>query len=167
MPNATANQESVVTHGSFTLERKYPQSPAKVFAAFADPVKKRRWFVEGEPFLIDAFESDFRVGGRERSRFRFKGHEQAPIPAGTPMGNDTVFLDIVPNRRIVLAYSMSMKEVPFSASLATFELIPDGMGTRLVATEQGAFFENSDGIGMREQGWRQLLEALAKELQSA
>lgn len=163
---AAAIRESAVTHGSFTLERKYPQPPAKVFAAFADPAKKRRWFAESKDVVLDSFESDFRIGGRERSRFRFPGHPQAPIPAGTPMGNDGVFLDIVPDRRIVIAYSMSMKEVPFSASLATFELIADGTGTRLVATEQGAFFENSDGIEMRQQGWRQLLEALARELAS-
>lgn len=156
--------EPAVQHGSFTIEKAYPQAPSKVFAAFADPVKLRRWFVEGEGFEVASFEQDFRVGGLLRSRFRFAGNEQAPIPAGTPMGNDSVYLDIIPDRRIVLAYSMSMDGKPFSASLATFELVPDGSGTRLVATEQGAYFENSDGPRMREQGWRQLLESLAAEL---
>lgn len=157
---------STIAHGSFTIERTYPQPPAKVFAAFADPVKFRRWLVEGEGFEVVSYELDFRVGGRMRSRFLFTGHDQAPIPAGSPMGNDSVYLDIVPDRRIVLAYSMTLNEKPFSASLATFELSPEGTGTRLVATEQGAFFEDSDGPRMREQGWRQLLESLAAELEN-
>ncbi len=161
---APSTPASAVRHGSFTIEKTYPQAPSKVFAAFADPVKLRRWFAEGEGFEVVSFEQDFRVGGRMRSRFRFAGNDQAPIPAGTPMGNDSLYLDIVPDQRIVLAYSMTLNEKPFSASLATFELVPEGSGTRLVATEQGAFFENSDGPEMREQGWRQLLDALAAEL---
>jgi uncharacterized protein YndB with AHSA1/START domain len=161
---AAQTKENAIQHGSFTLERMYPHPPAKVFAAFADPDKKRRWFAEGKGFDMISFDMDFRVGGRLRSRFRFAGHPDAPIPAGTPMGNDSVYMDIVPERRIVMAYSMSTQEVPFSASLATFEFMPSGSGTRLVATEQGAYFENSDGPVMREQGWRALLEALAAEL---
>jgi uncharacterized protein YndB with AHSA1/START domain len=163
MKNAPA-KESTIVHGTFTVERTYPQAPAKVFAAFADPAKMRRWFAETKGFEVVSFDQDFKVGGRMRTRFLFPGHPDAPIPAGTPMGNDTVYLDIVPERRIVLAYSMNVNDTPFSASLATFELVPDGSGTLLVATEQGAYFENSDGPAMREQGWRDLLESLAREL---
>jgi uncharacterized protein YndB with AHSA1/START domain len=156
--------EPAVTHGSFTIEKTYPHTPEKVWAAFSDPAKKRRWYAEGEGFQLDSYELDFRVGGREVSRFKFTGHPEAPIPAGTPMGNDTVYLDIVPARRIVFAYSMTVNGKPFSGSLATFMLRPEGTGTRLIATEQGAYFENGDGVEMREQGWKSLLEALGEEL---
>jgi hypothetical protein len=37
-------------------------------------------------------------------------------------------------------------------------------GTNLIFTEQGAYFEGSDGPKMRQDGWRLLLESLAKEL---
>jgi uncharacterized protein YndB with AHSA1/START domain len=47
-------------------------SNARVFKAFADPAAKRRWFIEGEGSDIESYESDFRVGGLETSRFRFK-----------------------------------------------------------------------------------------------
>jgi uncharacterized protein YndB with AHSA1/START domain len=40
-------------------------------------------------------------------------------------------------------------------------------GTRLVFTEQGAFFERSDGAKLREEGWRGLLAQLGKALDSA
>src|SRR6202030_4373053 len=134
----------------------------RVFAAFSDPVKKRRWFAESEGFEVDSFEMDFRVGGFERSRFRFKG--STPIAEGTPCANDSVYLDIVPRQRIVLAYTMSVGGKRISASQATFELQSAGSGTQLMFTEQAAFFEGADGPEMRAAGWRELFERLAREL---
>ena len=32
-------------HGTFTVERRYEAAPARVFAAFADPAVKARWFI--------------------------------------------------------------------------------------------------------------------------
>ena len=153
--------ERTVTHSTFVIERFYPNTPAQVFAAFADPVKKRRWFAEGEGFRLEEHSLDFRVGGVERSRFRFVGN--GSVEEGTPMGNDTWYLDIQADRRIVFAYSMSAT-TPFSASLATIELSPTPTGTNLIFTEQAAFFEGADGASNREAGWRQLLELLAKDL---
>ena len=78
------------------------------------------------------------------------------------MGNDTVYLDIVPDRRIVLAYSMLMGERRFSSSLLTFEFVEDGSQTMLKATEQGAYFEGGDNAEMRKNGWGGLLDTLAR-----
>src|SRR3569833_1384575 len=132
-----------VNHSTFVIERVYSAGPQQVIRAFSDPGRKRRWFAEGEGFLVDSFEMDFRVGGFERSRFRFQ--PGTPVPAGTACANDTVFLDIVPNERIVLAYTMTIGTHRMSASQSTFELLADGPGTRLVLTEQAAFFETADG----------------------
>jgi uncharacterized protein YndB with AHSA1/START domain len=76
------------------------------------------------------------------------------------MGNDTTYLDIVANRRIVFAYTMSVGDRRMSASLATVELVPSGSGTRLTFTEQAAFFDRSDGAELRQEGWRALLKKL-------
>src|SRR5205085_9627759 len=62
-----------VVHRTLSVERTYPAPPARVFAAFADPGTKRRWFAEGPGFEVDEFTLDFRVGGFERSCFRFVG----------------------------------------------------------------------------------------------
>jgi len=148
-------------HGSFSIERTYPATPARVFRAFADEEAKRRWFVEGDGFEVHSYTADFRIGGFERSRFQFLGNDAVPP---TPMGNDTVYLDIIPDERIVIAYSMTMKDRPISASLATIELTAAGGGTRLLYTEQAAFFEGGDGPELRETGCRELLEHLAEEL---
>jgi len=39
--------EQPVIHSTFVIERTYPKPPETVFAAFADPAKKSRWFAEG------------------------------------------------------------------------------------------------------------------------
>ena len=154
-------QKPAVTHGTFVIERNYPTTPERVFAALADPKKKRRWYAAGESSEVEEFEMDFRVGGNERTQRRFK--EGTPFP-GTLLINHTNYQDIVPNRRVVLAYTMTLGERRISASLATFELVPTEKGTDLIFTEQGAYFEGADGPKMREDGWRKLLESLAKEL---
>jgi uncharacterized protein YndB with AHSA1/START domain len=61
---------------------------------------------------------------------------------------------------------MSAGDHRFSSSQATVELLPTEKGTDLIFTEQGAYFEGSDGPQMREGGWRELLKQLETELSS-
>lgn len=150
-----------VVHSTFVIERNYPKSPEQVFSAFADSVKKRRWFAEGERHDIEKFEMDFRVGGAERLEYRFK--EGSPFP-GVPLTSDGSYQDIIPDRRIVIASTMTLGGKRISASLVTFEFLPANKGTDLICTHQGAFFEGSGGPQMREAGWRKLLDQLADEL---
>jgi uncharacterized protein YndB with AHSA1/START domain len=154
-------EERSVIHNTFVIERSYSATPERVFSAFADPAKKRRWFVEGEHHEVEHYEMDFRVGGKERARFRFK--EGTPLK-GLACTNEGGYLDIVPNRRVVLASTMTIGERCISASLATIELLPSAKGTDLILTHQGAFFEGSDGPEMREEGWRTLFDRLPGEL---
>jgi uncharacterized protein YndB with AHSA1/START domain len=153
-------EERSVIHSTFVIERSYPATPERVFGAFADPTRKRRWFVESGGHTVEHYELDFRVGGKERARFRFK--EGTPVQ-GLVCTNDTSYQDIVPNRRVVHASTMTVGERCISASLATFEFLPSENGTDLIFTHQGAFFEGADGPEMREAGWRKLLEQLTAE----
>lgn len=146
-----------IVHDTFVIERTYPVSPERVFAAFAEDSVKRRWFLEKGLGQVDTYENDFRIGGKETSRFHFVGDVPNGPPAGTQMGNDTVYMDIVPNERIVFAYSMLVGDRRMSTSLATIQLRAEGKGTRLVFTEQAAFFDPSDGPKLRKDGWTQLL----------
>ncbi|MFL5478387.1 MAG: SRPBCC family protein [Gemmatimonadaceae bacterium] len=147
-----------VTHATYVIERTYPVSPARTFDAFSDPEKKRRWFA-GYRAPAGDFEMDFRVGGRERTRSIIDGGPHK----GTVLTNETVYQDIVPDKRIVFAYSMLLGDRRISASLVTVELIPKGDGTSLIFTDQGAYFEGADGVEMRRQGWEQIIDRLEKE----
>jgi uncharacterized protein YndB with AHSA1/START domain len=76
------------------------------------------------------------------------------------MLNETIYLEIVPERRIVFAYTMALGQTPFSASLATVELTPASSGTTLTFTEQDAFLDGRDALADREEGTVGLLERL-------
>ncbi len=145
-----------VTHATFVVERSYDASPSRVFAAWATPEAKARWFVGPDEWESSDHQLDFRVGGREHV---------SGGPAGGPVHSfDAVYHDIVPDRRIVTTYEMHSDETRTSVSVATVELTPEGGGTRLTYTEQGAFLDGHDRPEWREQGCSDLLDALGTEL---
>lgn len=148
--------ERSVQHDTIVVERSFDASPARVFAAWADPAARARWAVPGGGWEIAEDQGDFRVGGHERSRFG---------PPGDPAYvAETHYLDIVPDRRIVMAGTMARGEARISASLATVELLAAGSGTRMTYTEQAAFLDGADTPESRIQGWAEILDKLDAEL---
>jgi len=149
---------------TFTMEREFDASPARVYAAFADPRRKRQWFAESDHHQVEAFTMQFEVGGRESASYRFNAG--SPF-AGVLLESDGVYLDLVPDSRIVNAATMAIGGRRISASVHTFEFSPaPGGGTRLRFTHQAAFFEGADGPDMRRAGWQQLLDRLQAALDS-
>ena len=143
-------------HTSFVIERKYAATPARVFAAWADPAVKARWFTGPSAWHSEGYVLDFRVGGRE--------HLRTGAAGGTVHQYDCVYQDIVPDSRIVYSYAMQLGEVRISVSLATVEFQPDGGGTRMKFTEQVVFLDGYDDSGSRERGTLELLEKLGLAL---
>jgi uncharacterized protein YndB with AHSA1/START domain len=154
------NEPSIV-HSTFVIERRLPAPAPRVFAALSDPVQVRRWYAEGDGRSAEVFEMDFTVYGRQHMGSRMG--DQTPFP-GALLESDAVFLDITPDRRLVMAQTMTLGGRRISASLISYEILEMDGGSELVFTHQGAFFEGSGGPEMREEGWRHLLEGLARAL---
>ena len=151
--------ERSVVHATFSLDRSYDAAPERVFNAFADGDAKAEWFVgaRNEWTLVRrAF--DFRVGGREHLSGRWHAK-------GTVSAFDCLYLEIIPNERIIYTYGMHIDDRHISESLATIELRPEGAGTRFRITEQGAYLDGFDGAKGREEGTRILLDRVAQALE--
>ena len=146
--------DAALAHATFTVERTYAATPARVFRAFADRATKARWFGCVDGWEVDEHTLDFTVGGREVW--------QGGPPGGARHRNDTVYHDIVPDERIVWSYSMQLDGTRISVSLATVVLRAHGSGTRLTFTEQGVFFDGYDGAAERQHGTGELLESLGR-----
>lgn len=150
-----------VHHASFSVERLYKSPRDRVFSAFTGTDSRRRWLIESDGWTVHAFAPPPAVapGAVESSSF-------SPPGANVVITNDTTYLDVQENERLIFAYAMTIDGAPLSASLSTVEFLDDGAGTRLVLTEQGAY-SGEDDVPGREHGTRLLLEALAKEIGEA
>jgi uncharacterized protein YndB with AHSA1/START domain len=154
--------ERSVLHDTFTIERTYPATPSRVFAAFASEEAKEAWgdtggIEEADPPGTSEF--DFRVGGRERFGHKYQGRTYR---------YDGLYYDIVPDQRIVYSYEMYADDVRISVSVATIEFVKNGDGTALTWTEQGAYLDGIDGPeapGLRKGGTTELLDGLSTYLE--
>jgi uncharacterized protein YndB with AHSA1/START domain len=148
----------VTTHGTFVLDRRFDVAPAVVFAAWATIEAKRAWFQPPPGWTTTPHEFVFRPGGAER--------HTTVSPDGTRHGYVGHYFDIVADTRLVFGYAMDLDGVPLSASLVTVDLRPEGTGTHLVMTEQGAYFLEGgpEIVSGREYGTRLMLDSLERHL---
>jgi uncharacterized protein YndB with AHSA1/START domain len=146
---------SSVVHDSFTIERTYPTTPDRVFAAWATPEAKSQWF-DADGLETSGYELDFQVGGHE--------HLAVKTPDGAIYTFDAVYADIVENERIVWSYEMTVDGRRMSVSLGTVEVVGVSGGTRLTMTEQGAFLDGLDTNDQRRRGTEDILDGLGKYL---
>jgi uncharacterized protein YndB with AHSA1/START domain len=151
--------ERTVRHATIVIERSFRATPARVFAAWANPDERRHWDVpRGDDWVVAEHEQDFRVGGRERSRF---GPPDDPAYL-----SDGIFLDIVPDRRIISAGTMHDHGTRMTATMCTVEIYPEGESTRLLLTDQSAFF-GGETEKDRKEGWGEIVDRLSAYLERA
>ena len=136
---------------SLTLKRRLKASPAKVFAAWIDPEKVKRWMGPGEVKTLHA-ECDPRVGGRFRWLMR--------APSGEEHDVSGVYREVIPNEKLV--FTWAWKTTLERESLVTVLLKPDGDGTLLTLTHEQFFDE--DARDRHQHGWNGALEKMDKYL---
>lgn len=155
----------------FTIERRFPQTPAQTFQGFADPALKRRWFGAPDSWTDSDWSLDFRVGGGELSVGRDND--------GCLHVFRSRYHDIVDAERIVFAYDLLLDDRLISVSLTTIEFQPGEpgepgqpgqpgahRGTHLIFTEHGAFFDELEDPTLREHGTGLLLDRLGASLRT-
>lgn len=144
--------ERFVKHGTFVVERIYAAPPERVYHAWADPIAKAKWFSKADSF-------DFQVGGREYS--------SGGPPEGPIFTFDATYQELIPEQRIVYTYTLDSGDIRISVSVTTVELIEVEGGTKLIFTEQGAFFDGHDTLEIREHGTNIMLDTLGKVIEGS
>lgn len=137
-----------IPHATFTVEKRVGLPRAKVFAAWQG-TSLHKWYLPGDQ-LKESF-NDFRVGGRQMHAFGAKD--------GPSFLTEGRYEDIVDGERIVVAQTTSMNGARASTSLCTVELVDDGAGTRIILTDQTAYYMG-DYSAMRREGWEKVLGGL-------
>ena len=134
---------------SLTLKRRLKAPPAKVFAAWTDPEKMKRWMGPGEVKCIAA-ESNARSGGRYVIAMRTPGGEAHDVSG--------IYREVVPNEKLV--FTWTWKSSPEQESLVTVEFKPDGDGTLLTLTHEQ--FADEGTRDSHKNGWNGSLDKLEK-----
>ncbi len=136
---------------SLTVKRRFNAAPAKVFAAWTDAEKVKRWMGPGEVQVLSA-ESDARTGGRYRWVMQAPNGEQHDVSG--------VYREVIPNEKLV--FTWAWKSTPERESLVTVMLKPDGDGTLMTLTHEQFFDE--DARDRHQHGWNGAMEKLDKYL---
>ena len=145
-----------VIHETIVVERGYGAPIERTFAAFAQAQERARWDVPDEGWEVTELIEEFRVGGRERSRFGPKGDPR--------YFSDGLYLDIQPNARIITAGTMHDRDVRMTCTLATLEFYPSARGTRLILTDQSVYF-GAEKPTDRRGGWGTILDNLERHVE--
>jgi uncharacterized protein YndB with AHSA1/START domain len=137
------------TKPSLTLKRRLNAPPAKVFAAWTDPEKVKRWMGPGEIKAVSA-ECDLRTGGGYRWVMQ--------SPAGEIHDVSGVYREVIPNEKLV--FTWAWKSTPERESLVTVLIKPDGDGSLLTLTHEQ--FLDDDARNRHQQGWSAALDKMEK-----
>ena len=145
----------VVTKPSLTIKRRFNVRPEKVFQAWADPEKLKKWLGPGE-VRCTSVEADARAGGRYRFIMQKPGAPEEHNVAG-------VYREVVPNEKLV--FTWAWKSTPEQESLVTVTFKPDGDGTLMTLTHENFF--DADARDSHNQGWTGALLKLQTYLHTA
>lgn len=134
---------------SLTLKRRLKAPPGKVFAAWTDPEKVKRWMGPGEGKALLA-ECDVRTGGRYRWVMQAPNGEEHDVSG--------VYREVIPDEKLV--FTWAWKTTPERKSLVTVLLKPDGDGTLLTLTHEQFFDE--EARDRHQYGWNGALDKMEK-----
>lgn len=140
-----------ITKPSLTIKRRLKAPPAKVFAAWIDPEKVKRWMGPGDGKALSV-ECDLRAGGHYRWVMQSANGEIHDVGG--------VYREVIPGEKLV--FTWAWKSTPERESLVTVLLKPDGDGTLLTLTHEHFFDE--EARDRHQYGWNGALDKMEKFL---
>lgn len=141
---------------SLALVRRIAARPAIVFDALTTPEGIRCWWgPDGGPVLVA--ETELRVGGRFRVRFRTLG--------GTEHETQGEYLEVQRPRRLIMSWRWRGGDVDPGESRVVIDLLEIPEGTELTVTHSGLATENS--ALSHQKGWTGSLDRLALHAERA
>jgi uncharacterized protein YndB with AHSA1/START domain len=135
---------------SVVVTHRYAASAERVFDAWLDPERARRFLFATEAGTMVAAEIDARVGGR----FRFVDRRD-----GEDVEHVGEYVVIERPRR--LTFDFAVPRYGAEKTRVSIAIEPDGDGCRLTLTQEGV---PPDFAARTEHGWGTILAALAKQL---
>lgn len=150
--------DSPLSERELSIVRDTHVAPEKLFAGWTTPKLMEVWFCP-KPWYVKDIELDLRPGGG--SKMTMCG------PNGEAFPNEGVYLEVVPNRRLVFTDAYTAGWVPnpnkMFTGIITFDPLPNG-GTRYTATARHWTKEACAGhaaMGFTE-GWGKAFDQLVE-----
>ncbi|MFN3230952.1 MAG: SRPBCC domain-containing protein [Alphaproteobacteria bacterium] len=141
--------EPTVRHATVVVERDLDAPPERVYGAWAH--ERGSWDVPNDDWVVAEVENELQPDGRQRTCFG---------PKGDPMFESSGrYMIVEDGRLLIMAGVMHERGRPVTATMTTVEVIPHSDGTRVIVTDQSAYFEGQTE-DMREAGWRKIVERL-------
>jgi uncharacterized protein YndB with AHSA1/START domain len=138
------------------VRRRFPVSPEKVFAAFAEARWVGRWLSPSPDITLSLLQFDFREGGAYRFAYR--------VPGGQVMTVRGAYRLIEPPSKVVFSWVIEPPDEHAGLeSEVTVTITPDGEITELLIRHEKL---TRPGAGVRHaEGWRGALDQLARLLE--
>ena len=142
---------TVTTKPSLTIKRRFNAAPAKVFAAWTDPEKVKRWMGPGEVKVLNA-----EIDARKDGRFRWV----MLAPNGEHHDVSGVYREVIANEKLV--FTWAWVSTPERESLVTVTFKPDGSGTLMTLLHEQFFDEQARDN--HNKGWTSAVDKMEQYL---
>ncbi len=146
-----------IVHETLAFERDFAASPARLFAAYADPRQRQAWSAFSSDMVVSIDHCDLRTGGSETARCG---------PPGNLTWAMRLHYHLVEDERLIL-FTEELREAEelLTVALITFEILEgEAGGSRLKLTDQITSFVGEEGVGGHRDGYGKILENLAGHL---
>lgn len=129
---------------SYDIERSYPVPPSVVFSRWLLPEMRTIWEAGGPDWTPRILGSDARIGGHDETAY-----ERPGAPA---FRTRVDYLDIVPDARIIYAFSLIVGGRAVTCSLTSLDVRVGGRGTLLTLHEAISLLDGADVADLQAQG---------------